>query len=100
MSEGAEKKSGPQPVPETPYRELAVRIYVNLVSRVYSMPAAADAKRPDPKLLAAMSFKMAESFEAAEKETDRAKAINEAKAKAAVKLDEVDLTSVFESSKK
>ena len=100
MSEGAEKKAGPAPVPETPYRELALQIYVNLVSRVYSLPAAADAKRPDPKLLAAMSFKMAESFEAAERETDRAKAINEAKAKAAVKLDEVDLSSVFQATKK
>jgi len=85
---------------ETPYREIALKIFVGLAARVYSAPAAPDAKRPDPKILAAMCFKMAEAFEAAEKETDRAKAINEAKSKAAVKLDEVDLSSVFESSKK
>jgi hypothetical protein len=83
-----------------PYRELALEIYVRLASRIYSSPAGADGKRPDPKILAAMSFKMAEAFEAAERETDRARAIAEAKAKATVKLDEVDLSSVFQSSAK
>jgi hypothetical protein len=81
-----------------PYRELALEIYVRLASRIYSSPAGADGKRPDPKVLAAMSFKMAEAFEAAERETDRARAIAEAKAKATVKLDEVDLTSVFQTT--
>jgi hypothetical protein len=96
-----EKKPAVQaPVADTSYREIALRIYTNLVTRVYSLPAAPDAKRPDPKLLAAMSFKMADAFEAAEQETDRAKAITEAKNKAAVKLDEVDLSSVFAASKK
>ena len=83
-----------------PFRELALEIYVRLASRIYSSPAGADGKRPDPKILAAMSFKMAEAFEAAERETDRARAIAEAKAKATVKLDEVDLTSVFQSTPK
>ena len=94
-----EKASAAGPRPD-PYRELALRIYVGLAARVYGSPAAADQKRPDPKTLAAMSFKMAEAFEAAEKETDRAKAVAEAKAKATVKLDEVDLSSVFASTKK
>lgn len=83
-----------------PFRELALQIYVALAARVYGSPAGADAKRPDPKILAAMSFKMAEAFEAAEKETDRAKAVADAKAKATVKLDEVDLSSVFASTSK
>src|SRR5262245_60849558 len=101
MSEGETKKSaGPAPVPETPYREIALQIFVNLSARVYGTQAAPDAKRPDPKVLAAMCFKMAEAFEAAEKETDRAKAIIEARNKAAVKLDEVDLSSVFQQTKK
>lgn len=96
-----EKKSaGPPPAPETPFREIALQVFVQLAARVYGTPAAPDAKRPDPKVLAAMSFKMAEAFEAAEKETDRAKAVAEAKAKAAVKLDEVDLSSVFNAPKK
>jgi hypothetical protein len=100
MSDSEKKVAVQAPVADTSYREIALRIYVNLVSRVYSLPVAPDAKRPDPKMLAAMSFKMAESFEAAERETDRAKAVNEAKAKAAVKLDEVDLSSVFQTTKK
>jgi hypothetical protein len=83
-----------------PFRELALQIYVGLAARVYGSPPGADGKRPDPKAVAAMSFKLAEAFEAAEGETDRAKAIAEAKAKATVKLDEVDLTSVFQSTKK
>jgi hypothetical protein len=99
MSE-EKKAAGPAPVPETPYREIALQIFVNLAARVYGTPAAPDAKRPDPKVLAAMCFKMAEAFEAAEKETDRAKAIIEARNKASVKLDEVDLSSVFQATKK
>ena len=101
MSEAAPKPAAAPAAPaETPYREIALQIFVDLAARVYSVPAAPDAKRPDPKLLAAMCFKMAEAFEAAERETDRAKAIIEARNKAAVKLDEVDLTSVFQSTKK
>lgn len=86
--------------PETPYREIALQIFVRLAARVYGTPAAPEAKRPDPKVLAAMCFKMAEAFEAAEKETDRAKALAEARSKAQVKLDEVDLTSVIQSTVK
>lgn len=94
------KAAGHGPVPDTPFREIALQIFVHLAARVYGTPVAADAKRPDPKMLAAMCFKMAEAFEAAEKETDRAKAIAEAKSKAAVKLDEVDLSGVFQATKK
>lgn len=95
--------SAPQqaaPPRSDPYRELALEIYVRLAARIYGTPAAPDHKRPDPKLLAAMSFKMAEAFEAAEKETDRAKAVAAEKAKAAVRLDEVDLSGVFKSTAK
>jgi hypothetical protein len=83
-----------------PFRELALQIFVQFSARVYGSPPGADGKRPDPKAVAALSFKLAEAFEAAEGETDRAKAIADAKAKAAVKLDEVDLSSVFQSTKK
>jgi hypothetical protein len=85
---------------ETSYREIALQIFVRLAARIYGSPAAADAKRPEPKLLASMAFKMAEAFEAAERETDRARAVAEARSKAAVKLDEVDLTSVIQGSAK
>jgi hypothetical protein len=83
-----------------PFIDLAERIFVNLAARVYSAPSSPDQKKPDPKTLAAMCFKMAEAFEAAAKETDRAKAAVEIANKAAVKLDEVDLSSVFASSAK
>lgn len=79
------------------YVELAEKIFVNLAARIYSTPAE---KRPDPKVVAAMCFKMADAFEQASRETDRAKAEIERANKAAVKLDEVDLSGVFESSKK
>ncbi len=79
------------------YVELAEKIFVNLAARVYSSPAE---KKPDPKVLAAMCFKMADAFEQASKETDRAKAEIAIRNKAAVKLDDVDLSSVFQSSTK
>ena len=94
----------PNPSKEPPkkeaYIELAERIFVQLSSRVYGTLAASDQKKPDPKALAAFSFKLAEAFEQATKETDRMKAAIEAANKAAVKLDEVDLSSVFSATKK
>ena len=82
------------------YTELAFEIYIGMAARIYSAPAAPDQKKPDPKALALMAFKLAEAFLAAEKETPRAKAIAEAESKAKVKLDDVDLSSVFQSSAK
>jgi hypothetical protein len=75
--------------------ELAEKIYIQLAARVYGNLAGGDVKKPDPKALAAYSYKLAEAFEQASKETDRARARIEAENKAKVKLDEVDLTSVF-----
>src|SRR5712671_5142425 len=79
------------------YIELAEKIFVGLAARIYSAPSE---KRPDPKALAAYSFKLAEAFEQASKETDRARAATDVANKAAVRLDEVDLTSVFQSTTK
>jgi hypothetical protein len=81
------------------YNDLAQKLFVGLAARIYSAPSAPDQKKPDPKVLAAMCFKMAEAFEQASRETDRAKAIIEARNKAAVKLDEVDLSGVFGAKK-
>ena len=83
-----------------PYVELAERIFVQLSSRVYGTLASSEAKKPDPKALAAFSFRLAEACEQATRETDRMKAKIEAANKAAVKLDEVDLSSVFSATKK
>ena len=78
------------------YIELAQRIFVQLAARVYGTLASSEAKKPDPKALAAFSFKLAEAFEAATRETDRVKAALEVANKAAVKLDEVDISHVFQ----
>ena len=82
-----------------PYIELAERIFIQLSSRVYGTLASSEAKKPDPKALAAFSFKLADAFEQATRETDRMKAAIEAANKAAVKLDEVDLSHVFGAKK-
>jgi hypothetical protein len=83
-----------------PYVDLAERIFVQLSSRVYGTLAGSEVKKPDPKALAAFSFRLADAFEQAARETDRMKAKIEAASKAAVKLDEVDLSHVFESTAK
>jgi hypothetical protein len=83
-----------------PTEELAERIFIGVAAQVYGTPAPAGGQRPDPKAVAALCFKLAESFEQAIKETDRAKARIEAANKAAVKLDDVDLSSVFGPGKK
>ncbi len=83
--------------PLAAYTALAQQLYVGLAARVYSSAAE---KKPDPKALAAMCFRLADAFEQAAKETDRAKAIIEARNKASVKLDEVDLSGVFASTAK
>jgi len=85
--------------PQKAYIELAERIFIQLSSRVYGTLASSEAKKPDPKALAAFSFKLADAFEQATRETDRMKASIEAANKAAVKLDEVDLSHVFGAKK-
>jgi hypothetical protein len=82
-----------------PLAELAEKIYIQLAARVYGNLAGGDVKKPDPKALAAYAYKIAEGFDAASRETDRARAAIEAENKAKVKLDEVDLSSVFGGKK-
>ena len=93
----ASEKQASAAAARDPYIELAEKIFVGLAARIYSAPSE---KKPDPKALAAYSFKLAEAFEQASKETDRAKAASDIANKAAVRLDEVDLTSVFQSTTK
>src|SRR5207237_555928 len=82
------------------YVELAERIFVSLAARVYGTLAGSDQRKPDPKALATFSFKLADAFEEATSETPRRKAENEARRKAAVKLDEVDLSGLLNIQKK
>lgn len=100
MSAPAPSKASPPPALQDHWIDLAERIFVQLSSRVYGTLAPSEAKKPDPKALAAFSFRLAEAFEQATKETDRMRASIEAANKAAVKLDDVDLSSVFQSTKK
>jgi hypothetical protein len=86
-----EKPAGGPPVKES-YVDLAERIFINFSARVYS---AAGDKKPDPKVLAAFCFKLADAFEAASRETPREMAKIEAANKAAVKLDQVDISTLF-----
>jgi hypothetical protein len=80
-----------------PNLELARELYIGMAARIYSAPSSPEQKKPEPKAVAALCFRLAEAFEAAAKETPKVKAALEAASKAAVKLDEVDLSSVFQA---
>ena len=82
------------------YIDLAEKIYINLAARVYGTLSGTEQKKPDPKALAAFCFKLADAFEQATRETDRMQARIEAENKAAVKLDQVDVSSFIGADKK
>jgi hypothetical protein len=89
---GPEKHGAAAPAKD-PYIDLAERIYIGLSSRVYSV--GGEQKKPDPKALAAFSFRLADAFEDAFRETPREKARIEALNKASVKIDQVDISAMF-----
>lgn len=93
------KKEQPESLKD-PNLELAREIYIGLAARIYSAASNPEHKKPDPKALATMCFRLAEAFEAASHETPKVKAAMDAATKAAVKLDDVDLSSVFQGSTK
>jgi hypothetical protein len=71
-----------------PIQELAEKLYVAICARVYS----ASGEKPQPKAVAQLSFKLAETFQAANYEFNpTAIAAREAKAKASVNLDAVQI---------
>ena len=72
-----------------PTEEVALQIYVQLCGQVYS---ATGTEKPQPKALVALSFKLAEAFETGNLEFNPvARAAREAKDKAAVTLDTVQI---------
>ena len=97
MSGGGEAhpagKAAPAAPAKDPYIDLAERIFINLAARVYGTLSGTEQKKPDPKALAAFCFKLADAFEQATNETPRKVAEIEARNKASVKLDEVDVSS-------
>jgi len=86
MSENS--STAPQ-VPDDPVQALARSIYARLCGNIYS---ALDAKKPEPKAVAQLSFRLAETFIAANLEFNPvAIAAREAKEKAGVKVADVDI---------
>ena len=97
---GAHKKGALAEAFHDPNLELARAIFIGMAQRIYSAPSTPEQKKPDPKALATLCFRLAEAFEAASHETPKVKAALEAASKAAVKLDEVDLSHVFQPTDK
>jgi hypothetical protein len=83
-----------------PNLELARELFIGMAQRIYSAPSSPEQKKPEPKAVATLCFRLAEAFEAASRETPKVKAAMEAASKAAVKLDEVDLSHVFQPAEK
>jgi len=46
----------------TRVKELAERIYIDMVSRIALEPGSADKAKPNPESIAKLSFKLAEAF--------------------------------------
>src|SRR5258706_7983402 len=93
-------KPGAAAPAKDPYVDLAEKIYINLAARVYGTLSGTEQKKPDPKALAAFCFKLVDAFEQASNETPRRLAEIEARNKAAVKLDEIDMSSMFKATPK
>jgi len=72
-------------------RELAVQIYIGLVSRVYGDADRAKEARPQPEALARLSFKLAEAFHAADGEVNPVTIAAAAALKAETPFDARDL---------
>ena len=78
-----------------PNLELARELFIGMAQRIYSAPSVDEQKKPEPKAVAALCFRLAEAFEAASRETPKVKAALEAESKASVKLSDVDLSAMF-----
>ena len=86
MSAPDKSKQEPQ---RDPTEVLAEKLYVEMCGRVYSVSGG---EKPQPKMLAQMSFKLAQVFQAANYEFNpTAVAARDAKAKASVNLDNVQI---------
>ena len=86
MSAPDKSKQEPQ---RDPTEVLAEKLYIEMCGRVYSVSGG---EKPQPKMLAQMSFKLAQVFQAANYEFNpTAIAAREAKARASVNLDNVQI---------
>ena len=86
MSAPDKSKQEPQ---RDPTEVLAEKLYIEMCGRVYSVSGG---EKPQPRVLAQMSFKLAQVFQAANYEFNpTAVAARDAKAKASVNLDNVQI---------
>ena len=72
-------------------RELAVQIYIGLVSRAYGDAGRAEGTRQSPETLARTSFKLAEAFHLADGEVNPITIAAAAATKSAIHFDASDL---------
>jgi hypothetical protein len=82
-----------------PNAELARELFISMAARIYAAPPNPEHKKPDPKAVATLCFRLAEAFGAASRETPKMQAAIAAASKAAVNIGDVDLSSVFEPAK-
>jgi hypothetical protein len=85
------------PALKDPNYDLARELFVGMARRIYSVPSSPDQKKPDPKALAGLCFRLADAFELAARETPQMRAALDAATKASMKVDEVDLSGVFKN---
>jgi hypothetical protein len=94
----SEQRAAAPKAADDPIQELARTIYTRLCGNIY---AVAESKKPDPKAVAQLSFKLAETFIAANLEFNPvARAAKEAKEKASVKVADVDIDFAGFAAKK
>jgi hypothetical protein len=84
----AEGKPAAPPPPTDPIQQMAHEIFVQMCGRIYSQGG----EKPQPRAVAQIAFKLAETFQAANLEFNPvARAAREAKEKASVNLDAVQI---------
>lgn len=72
-------------------RELALQIYIGLVSRVYGDAGRGEETQRQPEALARLSFKLAEAFHAADSDLNPVTIAAAAAIKSAIRFDASDL---------
>ncbi len=93
----AQSATGEAPTAAEITREIALRIYIGLAGQTYSYTDSdsAERKRPAPKQLALMSFKLAEAFQQADAEVN-ATALAIERARNTFKAEDLDLASLHQ----
>ena len=83
--------AGPAPA-QDPVKDLALRIYIELAGRAYA--DGAQDKKPDPKALANLSFRLAEAFLQVHRDANAAM-VEDARKRDSFSFDDVDMGSMM-----